>query len=275
MKKLHIDADRIVYAVGFACETQHDDGTFTCDEPIANVLHSVKLSLEKIKEAFYNEVKEPFETVVHLTGKENFRFALYPEYKQTRADSRKPILANEIRQYMIDRWDAVVSEGMEADDAIGIAMHSDKNAVCCSGDKDLLNCPGYHFHPKTLKLEIIDDEFSTWHFYKQLLMGDKVDNIPGCRYTTKEMYEKYKVRKTKGIGEKSAVNFLQDCATEQEMFLRCLELYTAREKAECEDAQAVQAEQGALEDMLMNGRCLWMTRELHEDGTPKLWMEEL
>ena len=59
---------------------------------------------------------------VYLTGKGNFRhdIAVTEPYKGNRKEKEKPVHLEAIRQYLIKDWNAVVSEGEEADDLIAI-----------------------------------------------------------------------------------------------------------------------------------------------------------
>ena len=161
---------------------------------------------------------------VFLTGSDNFRKTLYPEYKANRKDKPKPIHLQACREYLIKTWNAEVSEGCEADDMLGYTQ--DTESVIVSIDKDLLQIPGKHYN--FVKNEWFDQ--NEWDgirfFYHQLLKGDRSDNIPGVA----------------GLGEKKAQRILEGCETEQELFDTCRDLYK--------------------DDTLMYvyGACLWIWR---------------
>ncbi len=53
---------------------------------------------------------------LYLTGKGNFRETIYPAYKKNRDASHKPLMYKEFKQWLIDRHDAVLVEGREADE---------------------------------------------------------------------------------------------------------------------------------------------------------------
>lgn len=112
-----------------------------------------------------------------LTGDNNFRKVIYPEYKANRKDKPKPEHLNACREYLCREWGAFVTDGYEADDALGI--HASDRTVICSNDKDLLQIPGKHFN--IVKSEFLDVEpvVGLRNFYHQLLLGDRSDNIPG------------------------------------------------------------------------------------------------
>ncbi len=160
-----------------------------------------------------------------LTGSNNFRKTIYPEYKANRKDKPKPKWLQDTRQFLIENWSAVVTEGCEADDALGINQTT--NSTICSIDKDLLQIPGKHFN--WVKSEFFEQNEigGLRQFYLQLLQGDRGDNIPGLP----------------GIGPKKAERYLEGCETEQDMFDHCLDLY-----------------KGDLETMIRNGKLLWIWR---------------
>jgi hypothetical protein len=122
---------------------------------------------------------------MYLTGKGNYRFevATIQPYKGNRDPKHKPKYFQDIREYMINKYGAVVVTGQEADDALGIKQFSnpDKSTVICSIDKDLKMIPGYHYNPNTGNFwyQTIDD--ANMFFWWQMMVGDTTDNIPGIR----------------------------------------------------------------------------------------------
>lgn len=163
-----IDGDIICYRVGFACKE---------GEPVSFALHSVKEVVGGILNRCGTDDYRLF-----LTGKYNFREQLcsIKPYKGTRSE-RKPEHFTAIRDYLLDRWNGELIEGMEADDALGIAQWAapDKSTIICTIDKDLDMIPGWHFNwVKDNKYDVSLDDGDLW-FYKQMLLGDVSDNIPG------------------------------------------------------------------------------------------------
>lgn len=120
---------------------------------------------------------------LYLTGKGNFRetVATIQPYKGNRDPTHKPKYYNEIKQYLIDRWNAVVIDGMEADDALGIAQWAarDKSTIICSIDKDLMMIPGWHYNITSKETEWVSLAQANKMFFWQMLVGDSTDNIPG------------------------------------------------------------------------------------------------
>jgi hypothetical protein len=193
-----IDADVVAYRIAFGCQ----------DEP-------EKIAIAKVSE-FLEELVFTYTDVDdcegYLTGKQNYRFdiAKTAPYKGTRV-SEKPKHLGIIRQYMIDAWAFSVQEYQEADDAIGIRAYSlgEEDYVICSIDKDLDNIRGKHYNFVKNEHYTITEEVAIKNFYRQVLTGDRVDNVPGLA----------------GIGPKKADKILKDCVTEAELFNAVLAAY--------------------------------------------------
>ena len=217
-----IDGDILRYRIGFACEKTHilvfPDGdeeygplaTFTnktdfkkwckenegwlsetdistaevlVPEPVENCLHSVKLQLEAILNALGTKRYRIF-----LTGEDNFRDSLVPYYKANRDRSKRPYHYESITKYLVQRWNAEIIDGEEADDALGYHQMEDMedsqtkfnaDTIICTIDKDLDMIPGWHYNfVKQEKYYVNWEEGLDW-FYCQLLTGDPSDNIPG------------------------------------------------------------------------------------------------
>ena len=81
---------------------------------------------------------------------------------------------------LVTQYKATVVNGYETDDALGIAQTKyDGNSRICSLDKDLLMIAGYHFNWVTGISKLVSPLDGLRTFYKQLILGDKSDNIPG------------------------------------------------------------------------------------------------
>lgn len=153
-----------------------DDVRYAC----YNAKHTLQRIYERVSEHF----GEPPVTKIYLTSddKSNFRFDLAKTkpYKGNRK-APKPIHYEAVRDYLVDKHGATVVSGIEADDALGTAMWSNRNhlVVLASIDKDMRMIPGNHYNFVTDKFDRISKLQAAYNFYKQLLTGDTVDNIPG------------------------------------------------------------------------------------------------
>jgi 5'-3' exonuclease len=116
-----------------------------------------------------------------LTGSTNFRkdIATIQEYKGNRKQPKPPFY-HEVREYLVNNWNAIISDGMEADDLCG--MNQTEDSIIVGEDKDLLMIPGNHYRIKknwqeNYRMYISEDE-AKYNFFKQLVIGDRGDNIP-------------------------------------------------------------------------------------------------
>jgi len=118
---------------------------------------------------------------VYLTGSGNFRREIAPSYKANRPDSR-PKHWEAVREFLVTQHKAVVCNGFEADDQLGIDQDKTHGAtVICSIDKDLLQIPGKHYNfVKKVFQDVTYDE-GIKALYIQSLVGDRSDNIFGVQ----------------------------------------------------------------------------------------------
>ena len=217
--KILIDGDIIAYRAGFSSnDLTAKDAELKVDELISTILSDT--------EGFADDNYE-----VYLTGKGNFRFDIAKtlEYKGNRKDAAKPIHLPHVREYMITKYKATVSEGEEADDLIAIeATKFGMTTVVASIDKDMLQIPCYHYNITRRELSAVGEFTGLKYFYSQILTGDKADNIKG-------LYR---------CGPVKANKILDECDTEIKLWNTCVEAY-----------------EGDADRVIENARLLWLRRE--------------
>ena len=201
-KDLLIDADYLIYAIGFASE--EDSEKFAKSRLVETLEGLVYLHLKADSyEAF-------------LTGKNNYRYEIAKTvpYKGNRKDMQKPKHYEALRECMVTRLGAVIVDGQEADDEVAIRMTKEPNQYMLVGvDKDLRQIPGWHHNPKKAETEYIDDFTGFKSFCTQLLTGDRVDNIPGLE----------------GIGPVKASKALGKAKTKEELLQAVWKQYQEKE----------------------------------------------
>jgi 5'-3' exonuclease len=184
-----VDGDIISYRIGFTTE----------DVPVQIACSRVDAFIGRTLECLGTEQFKLFLT----STKPGYRHKLYPEYKANRK-TKKPLWYAEIREHMRADYDGVICEDIEADDALGI--NQTEETVICTIDKDLDQVPGEHFDFVKEIRYTVTPEKALRFFYFQLLMGDRVDNIPGVP----------------GVGPKKANIILEHLTTEEEYVFACL-----------------------------------------------------
>lgn len=190
-------------------------------EDVANALHSVKIGLQKMEERIEKKFKRPVEMKLFLTGTGNYREieATIKPYKGNRDARHQPALKREIRRYLMERWDAELIHYREADDEVCIrqtAEGCDDNSIIVGLDKDLHQCPGWHYSTNYDKFAKVTERQGRVLLFRQIITGDPTDNIMGC-YRTGE-----KVAKAKINGDMSTNAMVAVCV---ELFKQNMEKY--------------------------------------------------
>lgn len=225
-------------------------------EPLAYCLHSVKVSIQDIIESVGATTYQGY-----LTGKKQFRekIATIRPYKGNRDPSHKPFYYNEITDYMIDRWGAKVIDHYEADDKMVMdqidkmtltnhdgnyvtRIPAEASSIICTIDKDLDQCPGWHYNfVKKEKYWVSEEDALRW-FYVQLIAGDQTDNIQGVP----------------NYGITKAVKALANCNTELDMYEVAVDLYN---KAFIDESLAMTA-------LLETAKLVYMVKEEGVEWSP-------
>ena len=283
MKKLLvIDADEVVYKVGFGSQRTdyfiklggNTQGPFQnkkaalewlgdgeADEIYSEVTPSSPHNMESNLRRVVNQIvydNKPIETRLYLTGKDNFRIeeATLLPYKGNRKDNAKPIYYHEILRALKEEYGAIIVDGMEADDALSITSWSHQKkenptweVVIATQDKDLNMVPGLHYNPSSREIYTKTSDEAKYCFYHQLLTGDSTDNIPGVP----------------GIGKIKASKILDPLltASEAELYQAVLEQYQRAENTENLRAKLVGDKLGheRIEEV---ARLLWMQQERNQ-----------
>lgn len=279
-----IDADVLLYEIGFSSQQTIEDKivpnswefcqdllekriSLICDEvqateePLLFLTNTPAINKSLNKKRKYNE--EPVKEYV-----DNFRFEAAKEkvYKAGRKPD-KPYHYKNIREFLLSNYDVHVNEvGLEADDAMCIEQYKRwklgyNDTIICSRDKDVRQCPGFHYSWEVGKQPsigpIIVDElgwlekktpskvFGTGNkfFYYQLLVGDTVDNVGGL----------------KGRGAVFAYNLLNDATSVRQCYELVAEVYVKHWGDLWKTKFREQAD------------LLWMIRELDENGEKIKW----
>ena len=227
LKTALIDGDIVTYSVGFAAN----------EDPLPNALHSVKIMIRSMLEVTGADSYRVF-----LTGDNNYRhdIATIKPYKGNRT-ATKPTHYEAIRKYLVDTYAAEVIDGKEADDAMGIAQTNSvpKSTVICTIDKDLNMIAGEHYNWRKGDHYVVEQPEADLFFMKQLLEGDRTDNIQGIP----------------GFGPKKAQAVIDQSENMTDLYWNILDVY------------AVHYEK-PFEAMMENANLLWIQRNEDELWNP-------
>lgn len=218
-----IDGDIVAYRAAASCEKRDSDGNLLSLEPI-------EIALLRTDKTMRDILALEEDHITFLSDKTNFRYQVNPEYKAHRKGRPKPEWLVACKDYLIEEYKAIVTDNIEADDALGI--YQTDSSIIYSIDKDLLMIPGCHYNfVKQLYSEVTELE-GIKTFYKQMLIGDTADNIIGVSK----------------IGKVKAAKLIDPLESETEMFELVQHLY----------------EEGGdtnMDRFWMNADCLWIMQE--------------
>jgi 5'-3' exonuclease len=219
-----VDGDNLAFACAASAEDA-DEAWIAC----SRAQHFMETILQSTGATEYE---------VWLSGPNNFRYNVYPEYKANRKDAYRPKWEKEVKDYLTLEWNANWSEGCEADDMLGVRLTElGSEAILCHLDKDMNQIAGKHFNWAIIRLGVVVREAKIYDvspeegdrfFWEQVLTGDKAtDNIPGIH----------------GIGPKKAKQILLGATTNAEAYERVAEAY------------------GSEEELDMNAQCIYIWRK--------------
>ena len=177
-----IDADILAYQIAVGQEEVYEfNGMYTISADLNKAVKEVENAIGYIIETVDADGAELFITP---NRGPNFRKGVLPTYKENRK-SRKPLLVEPIKDWMMVNTACFKEAKLEADDLIGMkatmpSRYVGDERVIFSADKDLRTVPGLHWDAEDGEIVDICDVEATAFFYEQVLTGDPVDNYKGC-----------------------------------------------------------------------------------------------
>lgn len=214
--RLLVDGDIVAYRCAASVQDHEplELATYRIDELLRQIVHNTDAD----------------SSTIFLSGSNNFRYKIYPEYKANRVDMKRPAHLAACKQYLTSEYSAITPDIWEADDLLG--YHQSDDTIIASIDKDLLMVPGNHHNWVKGINRYVTPFDGLIHFYKQMLIGDRSDNIIGV----------------KGIGEVKAERLLGPQETEQALFDLVYDLYQDPER------------------FATNASCLWINQGEEEQS---------
>jgi DNA polymerase-1 len=223
--KALIDADQLAFACAASAEDETVEvGCQRADTMLHKILHDMQADTYEC----------------WLSGGNNFRYAVFPEYKIGRVGAYRPKWEHEVKDHLRAYWKALDTDGIEADDMLGIRAGEVADSILAHLDKDINQIKGKHYNWDLWRnkeiirpwriYDVSQEEADYWFFY-QLLVGDSVDGVKGIP----------------GIGPKKAAGILYGCESNQERYEAVLDRYSSEEELD------------------MNARCVYIWRK-HDDN---------
>lgn len=193
-------------------------------EPVENVLHTVKMMIDGDLEASGAE-----QYIAYLGVGDSFRLerSTLLKYKD-RDDLIKPVLLQEVSDYIQTKYCAEVVTGIEADDAIVMECYRDPTKFAIIADKDAWGQPMNVWDRNRRERGIVDcNKFGSiflddkgyvrgegrLFLYWQVTYGDTTDNYKANCFSDVRW------------GEKSAYNALKNCQNDAEALMVVRDVY--------------------------------------------------
>lgn len=194
-------------------------------EPIENVLHSAKMTVERNVEA------SKAESVQYFIGKgESFRVerSTLLGYKQQRNSTLKPLYLDEVSDYLTRKFKAEVVTHYENDDRVVFETYKQPNKFVIALDKDTYSCPVKFFNVNRPQEGIVNcDCFGglylngknevkgkgRMHLYYQICSLDDSDNYKAHCFS--DVY----------WGQKSAYEALKDANNDKEALIAMRDIF--------------------------------------------------
>ena len=172
-----IDADSLVYYE--MDKSTYEEAVYGLDKRIAHILDQCNTT----------------QYAGFLTEGRCYRYGVAQDYKGNRKGKPKPPIFYALKQYLKQEYGFWGLSILEADDLVSYYAYTDeRKTIICSPDKDVLyQCVGMHYNYRISEFLHTSPEEAVKFLWKQVLMGDSTDHIPGLP----------------GVGEKTSTNWLK------------------------------------------------------------------
>ena len=179
-----IDADSLLYKVGFALQDEIDwDMQAVGEEKEISYYANLDLCVDSIEQMIIKIMDNTGcdDYVLHFTGKGNFRDTNPLGYKQNRVGVRKPQDFGQLSLLTKEAFTSTTAEGWEADDVVVyLKTKYPKDYVLCAIDKDVLyQTVGKHYNYGKDEWIEISARMAEWFPYYQTIAGDPTDGYKG------------------------------------------------------------------------------------------------
>lgn len=187
-----IDSDVLKYKCAHIADvqTRWPNGVWTWHGTEPRALLALDKEIRKIEDTVQADL------YIHIVSDAVlFRGNFFPDYKANRK-AQKPVMTTFLGEYLLNEMSALQMQGLEADDLIGILMTMPRDVlidflnldiedeievILSTIDKDLNTIPGLHHNLTSREIYTVSEADANAMLTKQILTGDRVDNIPGIK----------------------------------------------------------------------------------------------
>jgi len=211
---LLVDADSLIWS---SCYKKKDNPE---DSPYFEDIEDATAKFDEVFMSIVNKLEDSYdiEKVLVFSGSlGNFRKLITPKYKANRTNTPKPILLQEMHDWVKENYNSLYGHGIETDDLVAKYWYNlsqevgRDNVMIVSIDKDYKQfpCLMYNYHYKHQIVYDITEEEAMFNFYEQMIIGDTADNV----------------NYFKGKGKKFAEKYLADCNTQYQYTKKMYQLF--------------------------------------------------
>lgn len=181
-----LDSDIVAYQFASAAQQSYNFGDTGVCQHVNEFDAVVPLVDQWIKDLMEKLHADKLVVCLSVPTDEGFRIQILPTYKGNRAKVEKPVLLQQVKDYLAEEYPSFIRPGLEADDVMGILSTHPKlhpgTKIIVSEDKDMQTIPGLLFNPRKHKSKpvcISEEQADYYHLY-QTLTGDTTDGYKGC-----------------------------------------------------------------------------------------------
>lgn len=217
-RTLLVDSDTLAYKHSARAEETFDwgGGVVSAKADVNAALRGFLAEVETIREDLHADAVV---LACSCPSRRYWRHGIYPDYKQHRTGGRPPMCLPMLRGLIRQQDNAMMREGLEADDVLGILATGKFIAgekILVGIDKDFLQIPGLNYNYETKVLQSISTKQADRYHMLQTLTGDRTDGYPGCP----------------GVGPKKAEACLGQAETVEDMWPRVVKQYERKGQTE-------------------------------------------
>lgn len=180
-----LDSDIVAFQFASTAQKSYDFGDTGVCQSVEELSDVTPIVHQWVTSLMDNLKADKLIVCLSVPSEEGFRMKVLPSYKGNRKDVVRPVLLQQVKDYLATEYPSYTRPTLEADDVMGILSTHPKlipgTKVIVSEDKDMKTIPGLLFNPRKHKkpVRISEEQADRFHMY-QTLAGDTTDGYKGC-----------------------------------------------------------------------------------------------